>query len=104
MPDFYPDIYEYLETQRNSRSVTSKDLDSTVYKVRANTGLTYETSSEVVNRFFEEMRNVMLRGEAVTLRRFGKLYIVSPRNGSKTQTFAKFEASDKLLDTINDKD
>ena len=103
MPKFYPDIHEYLETIQNKKSVSAKDLDDMVLHVRAKTGLSREICSEIVGYFFQEMRNTMLRGDQVTLRGLGKLYIVSPRTGSKRKVFTKFEPYNKLLNKINEK-
>ena len=103
MVSFYPDIHEYLEGVQNKKSVTVKDLDEMVLKVRAETGLPRELCSEIVKHCFQEMRNDMLRGEQVTLRGLGRLYIASPKTGSKKKVFPKFEPYDKLLRKINDR-
>lgn len=102
-PDFFPDIHEYLETVHSKKSVSSKDLDEMALKVRAQTGLSRDICLEIIKYFFQEIRNAMLRGDQVTLRGFGKMYIASPRTGSRKKIFPKFEPYDKLLSKINDK-
>lgn len=101
MPNFYPDIYEYLETVHNQKSVSAKDLDEMVLKIRAQTGLSRDICSEIVKYFFQEMRNTMLRGDQVVLRGLGKLYIASPRAGSRRKIFTKFEPYNKLLRKVD---
>lgn len=101
-PDFYPDIHEYLETVENKKSVSAKGLEEMVLKVRAQTGLSQDICLEIVKYFFQEMRNAMLRGDQVTLRGLGKMYIASPRTGSKRKIFPKFEPYDKLLSKVNE--
>lgn len=103
MAEFYPDIYQYLETLQNSKSVSIKGLDDIVAKVRAQTGLSQETCAEIVRLFFQEMRNSMLRGDIVTIRGLGKLYINAPVNGSKKKVFPKFAPYGKLLKMANEK-
>ena len=102
-PDFFPDIHEYLETVQNKKAVSAKDLDEMVLKVRAQTGLSHDICSEIVKYFFQEMRNAMLRGDQVTLRGLGKMYIASPRTGSRKKIFPKFEPYDKLLSKVNER-
>jgi len=103
MPEFYPDIHEYLEGVQNKKSVSAKDLDEMTLRVRAHTGLPREICSEIVKHCFQEMRNAMLRGERVTLRGLGKLYIASPRTGSRKKIFPKFEPFDRLLSKVNER-
>ena len=102
MVDFYPDIHEYLETAQRG-AVSAKDLDEMVLKVRAHTGLSCEICLEIVEYFFQEMRSAMLRGDQVVLRGFGKLYIASPKTGSKRKIFPKFEPYNRLLSKVNER-
>ena len=103
MPEFYPDIYDYLENADNSKSVDVRYLDDLILKVRAHTGLSEDAAKIVVTRFFQEIRNGMLRGDVVTLRSFGKFYVLSPQvTGSKKKILPKFKPAPKLLTKIND--
>jgi len=99
---FYPDIHEYLETVENRKSVSAKGLEETALKVRAATGLDNDVSSDIVKHFYQEIRNSMLRGDAVVLRGLGKFFISSPRSGNKAKVFPKFEPYDNLLDGLNE--
>jgi len=102
MSNLYEDIFEYLESANNSRSVNLKGLDELVYKVHASTDLSKEASAIVVKLFFQEIRNIMLRGECVVLRDVGKFYISSPKcSGNKKQIFPKFKPYQKLITRIN---
>lgn len=102
MPDFFPDIHEYLESTETSRSVTTKNLEPLVYKVRASTGLSYDVSKAIVRHFFQEIMNGMLRGDVVMIRGLGKFYVSSPLHGNKELIFPKFEAYKKLMSKLND--
>lgn len=104
MIDFYPDIYEYLDSTDNTRSVSSKDLDELIYKVRAATGLDYDIASNLVRYFFQEIRNSMLKGDIVTLRGLGKFMVSSPINtGNKQNIFAKFEPYKQFSEKLNER-
>jgi hypothetical protein len=102
MPDFYPDIEEYLESTTNKKSVSSKGLDELVYRVRAATGLDYDVAQQIVRLYFQEIRNAMLRGDVVALKGLGKFFISSPLHGNKEQIFPKFEPYKALSDRLND--
>ena len=104
MPDFYPDIHEYLESVENSRSVSAKGLEEIIFKVRASTGLSYDVSAALVKHFFQEVMNGMLRGDIVTLKGLGKFYVSSPKTGNKTVIFPKFEPYHKLVKELNEGD
>jgi len=103
MPEFYPDIHEYLEGVQDKKSISIQNMDEMVLKVRAETGLPQDICSEIVKHYFQEMRNAMLRGDQVTIRGLGRLSIASPRAGSKRKVFSKFEPFDKLLSKVNEK-
>lgn len=104
MPEFYPDIHDYLDNVDNSKTVNINHLDDIVLKVRAHTGLSKEAANIVVKRFFQEIRNAMLRGEIVTLRGFGNFLVISPKvTNSKKKILPKFKPSPMLLMKINDK-
>jgi len=102
MPDFYPDIEEYLESTTNKKSVSSKGLEELVFKVRAATGLDYDVAQQLVRHFFQEIRNAMLRGDIVVLRGLGKFFVSSPLHGNKEHIFPKFEPYKSLSDRLND--
>jgi len=103
VPEFYPDIHDFLENADNSKSVKISHLNDIVLKVRAHTGLSEEAANIVVKRLFQEIRNAMLRGEIVTFRGFGKFFVLSPKiTGSKRKIKPKFKPSPQLLMKVND--
>jgi nucleoid DNA-binding protein len=103
VPEFYPDIHDYLENADNSKSVKINHLDDIVLKVRAHTGLSEEAANIVVKRFFQEIRNAMLRGEIVIFRGFGKFFVLSPKvTNSKRKILPKFKPHPQLLMKVND--
>ena len=102
MPDFYPDLEEYLSSKENSKSVTTKGLESFIYKVRAHTGLDYDVANKIVRLYFQEIRNAMLRGDIVVIKGLGKFYISSPLHGNVKQIFPKFETFKQLSEKLNE--
>ena len=101
-PEFYSDIFDYLDTIENTKSVTSKGFDDLVLKIRAYTGLSEEESEIVLKYFFQSIRSYMLRGEEVFLKGFGKFFISSPVvTNNKKKVFPKFEACSELTNKIN---
>ena len=103
MVDFLPDIEAYLESIDNSAPVDISELDNIVETVMARTGLDKITAETIVRLFFQEIRNAMLRGEKVTLRRFGAFYIASPIHGNKQYIFPKFKPYKKFIERLNGK-
>lgn len=103
MPDFYPDIHEYLESVENSRSVSAKGLEELIFDVRASTGLSYDVASTITKYFLQEIMNGMLRGDTVTIRGLGKFFVSCPKNGNKSLIFPKFEPYRKFIQELNEK-
>ena len=81
MPDFYPDINDFLEKTDNARSITSKGLEEFIYKVRAKTGMSYDVSSLFVRYLFQEIMNAMLRGDKAAIYGFGNFFISTSKKG-----------------------
>ena len=103
MPEFYPDIHDYLESVENSKSVNVKGFEELIYKIRAHTGLSFEASSLVLKHFFQDIRNAMLRGDIIALSGFGKFFISSPKNtNNKNKVFAKFKPYPQLSNKLNE--
>ena len=92
MPELYDDIYEYLGSQDNIRSVTAKGLEEYIHKVCAHTKLDLKEATLITRLFFQEIRNSMLRGDFVLLGSLGKFYISSPRTtGNKKDIRPRFK-------------
>ncbi|KKN67663.1 hypothetical protein LCGC14_0459220 [marine sediment metagenome] len=103
MPEFHPDIHDYLESVENSKSVNVKGFEWLIYKIRAHTGLSYEVSSLVLKHFFQDIRNAMLRGDIVALNGFGKFLVSSPKNtNNKQRIFVKFMPYTQLSNKLNE--
>lgn len=103
MPDFYPDIDEYLDCYDNAKSVSTKGLDEIIYKVRAFTGLDYDVCARIVKLYFQEIRNAMLRGDVVVVKGLGKFFVSSPLHGNKEYIFPKFELYKEFSKKLNGK-
>ena len=103
MPDFYPDINEFLEITDNKWSIKPDGLEELIYRLCAYTGLEYDICSRLVCAYFKEIRNSMLRGEAVGLKNFGSFLMVSPKTGSSRQIFPKFKSSKEFSRKLNGK-
>lgn len=100
---FLPGIEEYLETADNKKSVSSKGLEEMVAQIQIKTGLDQKTSSTIVEMFFQEIRNSILRGETVTIRGLGKFFISSPNSSNnKRRVFPVFKPYKKLINDLND--
>ena len=100
--EFLPDIQDYLEQVDNSKAVTAVGLDELIYKVRALTGLEYDSAKIIVKLFFHEIRNAVLRGDNVVLSDFGRIFLSSPKSThNKKRVFLKFKPHKKFLRKIN---
>jgi hypothetical protein len=98
LDDLLPDIFEHLENANNKKSVTLHGLEDFAYEVQIRTGLTYEISSIIVKMFFQELRSSMLRGDMITIRNFGKLFISSPKfSKNKKRVFPVFKPYKSLI-------
>lgn len=100
--NFLPDIHDYLESINTSKSVSAKGLEDLVFRVRAKTGLNTDICTAIVSLFFHEIRNSMLKGDIVTIRGLGKLYVSSPKHKNKKRVFPKFKPYKKLIRRMND--
>lgn len=93
-----PDIEEYLETVNENAPVSPKGLDELLYKIRASTGLSKDTCSILITLFFQEIRNQILRGNSVSIKRLGKFLI----SKNKRKIFPKFKLSKWLKSKLNE--
>lgn len=99
-----PDIYDYLESVDLDSAVANKDVDDIVNDLVTRTHLTKDVAKIIVETFFQEIRNNMLRGNIIKFHHFGNLYVASPKNKkSKKRIFAKFAPSKSLLNKMNKK-
>lgn len=102
--DFLPDIDDYIDNTHNSKSVNSSNLEELILTVQARTGLDKDVCALIVELFFQEIRNVMLGGNMVKLRGFGRFFISSPKTTNNNKRVeVKFKPSKSFLGKINDK-
>jgi hypothetical protein len=103
MPEFYPDIHDYLESVDNSKSVKTSSLGDIALKIRAHTGISKDASELILKHFFQEIRSAMLRGDVVSMKGFGKFFVSSPQvSGNKKRIFPKFRPHKPLIRQLND--
>jgi len=99
-PELLPDIDEYLESIHENAPVDATGLTELIYKVRASTGLSKDICTILISLFFQEIRNQLLRGNSVYLKRFGKFQM----NKDPTKVFPKFKTSKWLRHKLNGRD
>lgn len=95
-----PNINEYLEQINDNIPIDSKGLDELYYKIRASTGLEMDAIKIIVQSFFQEIRNQLLKGNTIFIKSFGKMMISSPKNGTKKSVFIKFKPSNNFLSKL----
>jgi len=101
--DFYDDIHKYLEYAENNKSVNIKGFEELPYQIMAHTGVSAEVAKLILKSYFQEIRNVMLRGDIASIEGFGKFYIPSPKNEiTKKFIFVKFKPYKQFLKKINE--
>lgn len=99
-----PNIYDYLSTYTKEK-VIPENLQYVIEKICDETGLSIETANEIVSVFFGEIKRSVLAGRIVTIRKFGKLFISSPKTSKNDKRiFLKFEPSPFLVKRLNQDD
>lgn len=99
MPDFYPDIHEFLQSSENAKSVKTQGIEDLAYYVRAVTGLEHSICLEIVRLYFQEIRNYMVNGDEVSLRNLGMFKIIRPN--SKPTPY--FKPRPTITNELNDR-
>ena len=102
MPDFYDDIYEFLDKNEGWSSISIKSQGEIIHKICAHTGLGADQVVIILQSILNEIRSNMLKGNTVNLRGLGSFYIASPKSGTKQHVFAKFKPHKSLLMELND--
>jgi len=96
-----PNIYDYLSTY-NKEKILPENFEYIIDKISNETGLSREVSEEIIKLFFQEIKNNILNGYIINLRRFGKFFVSSPKlNKTKKRIFVKFEPSKYLIKKLN---
>ena len=96
MPEFYEDIFDYLENTENYKPVTPKWLDELIYKVCAYTELDYDSAALVTKYFFQEIRKNVLKGDHVVLDNLGAFTSVKDK-----PHIVRFRTHSKLKQKLN---
>lgn len=77
---------------------TIEGLEEIAFSIRSYTGLPIETCKILLEVYWQEIANSMLKGDIIKLPEFGTFLIKSPKNSSnKNQVVAKFSPSKHLL-------
>lgn len=96
-----PNIYDYLNTFNNQK-LLSNELDYISEKIFKETQIPKEISQEIIKLLFQEIKSSILNGYIINIRKFGKIYISSPKNSkNKKRVFVKFEPSKILIKKLN---
>lgn len=99
-----PNIYDYLNTY-NKEKILPEDFEYVIEVISKETGLSKEISEEISKLFFQEIKINILNGYIVLLRKFGKIFISSPKlKKNSKRIFVKFEPSKYLINKINSND
>lgn len=95
------DIDDYLEQLDDYSSVKIDDPDI-IDNIAKQSGLNRSVAEMIANKFFQEIRNEMLRGKQINISNFGVFTIKNPKNGtSKERVQIIFKPSKKLTRMIN---
>ena len=101
---YLPDIDDFFERIDHGAPVSIGNFDDIVETICEKTTLNKFQAELVLRLYFQEIRNAIVRGEKVTIRLFGNLFVTSPKtSGSKRQVFVKFGPSKSLIRKLNGK-
>lgn len=81
-----PDIEYYLQSRKYDRPISLVDIKEIVDEVVTKSILDKDKVEIIIQTLFEEIRNLMLAGEIISLKNLGAFFISSPKvtNNSKT--------------------
>jgi nucleoid DNA-binding protein len=91
---------EYLLNNKKYAPINTDELSDIVTEIEAHTGLTKEQAQEVLNLYFHEIRNFMLNGKFVTMKKFGRFYI---KHCADQRVRINFKPSPSLIRRLNAK-
>lgn len=95
------DIDDYLQELDDYSSVKIDDSDI-IDNIVKRSGSNRSVVEIISNKFFQEIRNEMLRGKQINISNFGVFTIINPKNGSsKERVEIKFKPSKNLTRIIN---
>lgn len=100
--DGLKNIDDYLFSSGNKYPVEVPELEELIKVVASKANLDFSTTQQIIKYFFEEVRNIMLRGDIVLIRSFGSFFISSPKIRNKgKKIFPKFEMSFEMRKLLN---
>ncbi len=103
-PNLPPGIDDYLEKLDDLKAVKIDGLDDLLEEILVKTKLNPIEAKIVLQRFFQEIRNSMLRDRLVIIRGLGTFNVQSPKTtGTKKKIFASFKPSPSLKKRLNGK-
>lgn len=82
VPEFYPDIYSYLNEVDESLAISTDGFDKLFHKISAQTGLSIEQIEFVFIEFFSEVRKAVANGDVVYLSDVGELSFKETEKGN----------------------
>lgn len=107
MVDLYENVFKLLERYDVEGGGFSKDSEDILGYIRAYTGLDEDQARRIIELFFKEIQNAMLRGDEVFISGLGKFHAVNPAKARKNKddytVYPKFKASATLNKRINGK-
>jgi len=96
-----PDLDDWLDLTGRGNPVEVDELSHIKRNLSSKLGFTDEEAERVLSLFFQEIRNLMLRGKTISINNFGSFFVSSPKTtGNKKKTFPKFKPSKNLLNRI----
>jgi nucleoid DNA-binding protein len=96
---------EKIHEKKDAFPVDVSEVQDIIDAVASSTNLSQDQSTRIVRLFFEELRNSILKGEAVSFPRLGSFFISSPMtNNNVKRVFPKFEPSLILIKKLRNKD
>lgn len=96
-----PNIYDYLNSYSKDK-ILSENFQNIIEDISNNTNLPKEISEEIIKLFFQEIKSKILNGYIVYIRKFGKIFISSPKLvKNNKRVFVKFEPSKTLIKKLN---
>ncbi len=92
------DIIQFLEKAQTSSSTTTDGLEDLVARIRIYTGFDEEIASLIVCYYFDEIKNILLRGDSINIRGYGTFKTRIGRNKARHAVFKVCKMLNKIID------
>ena len=96
-PDLLPGIEEYLESIDYNFPINVKELEELTLILCARSGLPKKSAEILLRTFLSEMRNQIIKGNTVMLKRLGKMRAVCSKNNHVRVKFSPAKRITKKL-------